>query len=54
MDEVRIKYIKGKPSELMENQIIASIGSQNAFEKFWKFKKNYFLKNNFSNYNIFL
>ena len=31
----------------MENQIIAKIGSKNAFTKFWKFKKNYFIRNEF-------
>ena len=41
LDEIRLKYIKGKPIELMDNKLIAKIGNQDPFFKFWEFNKRY-------------
>lgn len=41
LDEIRIKYITGNPLELMDNKLIAKVGNQDPFFKFWEFNKRY-------------
>lgn len=41
LDEIRVKYITGNPIELMNNKLIAKIGNQDPFFKFWEFNKRY-------------
>ena len=47
VDEMRLQYIKGEICELMENQMIAKIGSKDPFVKFWKFRRNYSIRKEF-------